>query len=63
MYKRQPEDRDHGEAWQTANRAIGDKYDELLNAPIPDDDPGVLVPHEVLSLIHILLEFWRTKLL
>ena len=42
-----PEDRDHGEAWQTANRAIGDKYDELLNALIPDDDPGVLVPHEV----------------
>lgn len=42
-----PEDRDHGEAWQTANRAIGDKYDELLNAMIPDDDPGVLVPHEV----------------
>lgn len=42
-----PEDRDHGKAWQTANRAIGDKYDELLNSMIPDDDPGVLVPHEV----------------
>ena len=42
-----PEDTEHGEAWQTANRAIGDKYDELLNALIPDDDPGVLVPHEV----------------
>lgn len=42
-----PEDRDHGEAWKAAEKAIGDKYDELLNAMIPDDDPGVLVPHEV----------------
>ena len=42
-----PEDKDHGEAWQTAEKAIGDKYDELLNSMIPDDDPGVLVPHEV----------------
>ena len=42
-----PEDKDHGEAWQTAEKAIGDKYDEILNHMIPDDDPGVLVPHEV----------------
>lgn len=42
-----PEDRDHGEAWKAAEKAIGDKYDELLNSMIPDDDPGVLVPHEV----------------
>ena len=42
-----PEDRDHGEAWKAAEKAIGDKYDEILNAMIPDDDPGVLVPHEV----------------
>ena len=42
-----PDDKDHGEAWQTAEKAIGDKYDELLNSMIPDDDPGVLVPHEV----------------
>ena len=42
-----PEDKDHGEAWQTAEKAIGDKYDELLNSMIPDDDPGVLVPREV----------------
>ena len=35
-----PEDKDHGEAWQTAEKAIGDKYDELLNSMIPDDDPG-----------------------
>jgi hypothetical protein len=41
-----PEDKDHGEAWQTAEKAIGDKYDEILNTMIPDDDPGVLVPHE-----------------
>ena len=41
-----PEDKDHGEAWQTAEKAIGDKYDEILNHMIPDDDPGVLVPHE-----------------
>lgn len=41
-----PEDKDHGEAWQTAEKAIGDKYDEILNDMIPDDDPGVLVPHE-----------------
>lgn len=41
-----PEDRDHGEAWKAAEKAIGDKYDELLNALIPDDDPGVIVPHE-----------------
>ena len=27
-------------------KAIGDKYDEILNDMIPDDDPGVLVPHE-----------------
>ena len=27
--------------------SAGDKYDELLNSMIPDDDPGVLVPHEV----------------
>ena len=40
-----PEDKDHGEAWQTAEKAIGDKYDELLNAMIPDT-PGI-VPHEV----------------
>lgn len=42
-----PEDKDHGEAWKAAEKAIGDKYDELLNVMIPDDDPGVLVPHEV----------------
>ena len=42
-----PEDRDHGEAWKAAAKAIGDKYDEILNDMIPDDDPGVLVPHEV----------------
>lgn len=41
-----PEDRDHGEAWKAAEKAIGDKYDEILNAMIPDDDPGVLIPHE-----------------
>ena len=41
-----PEDRDHGEAWKAAEKAIGDKYDEILNDMIPDDDPGVLVPHE-----------------
>ena len=41
-----PEDRDHGEAWKEAEKAIGDKYDEILNDMIPDDDPGVLVPHE-----------------
>ena len=41
-----PEDRDHGEAWKAAEKAIGDKYDEILNTMIPDDDPGVLVPHE-----------------
>ena len=42
-----PEDRDHGEAWKAAEKDIGDKYGEILNAMIPDDDPGVLVPHEV----------------
>ena len=42
-----PEDKDHGEAWKAAEKAIGDKYDELLNVMIPDDDPGVLAPHEV----------------
>lgn len=28
-------------------RPSATKYDEILNHMIPDDDPGVLVPHEV----------------
>lgn len=34
-------------ATKMAECIAGDKYDELLNVMIPDDDPGVLVPHEV----------------
>lgn len=43
-----PEDKDHGPAWKAAEEAIGNKYDEILNAMIPDDDPGmVITPHKV----------------
>lgn len=41
-----PEDTEHGEAWQAAERAISAKYDEIINAMIPDEPQPIITPHE-----------------
>lgn len=40
-----PEDTEHGESWSAASEAIFKKYNELLDAMIPDGPEPVLSPH------------------
>ena len=40
-----PEDTEHGESWSAASEAIFTKYNELLDAMIPDGPEPVLSPH------------------
>lgn len=42
-----PEDTEHGEAWKAAENAIGAKYDEIINAMIPDEPQPIITPHEI----------------
>ena len=41
-----PEDTEHGESWSAASEAIFKKYNELLDAMIPDEPEPVLTPHQ-----------------
>ena len=41
-----PEDTEHGESWSTASEAIFKKYNELLDAMIPDEPEPILSPHQ-----------------
>lgn len=41
-----PEDTEHGESWSAASEAIFKKYNELLDAMIPDEPEPVLAPHQ-----------------
>ena len=41
-----PEDTEHGESWNAASEAIFKKYNELLDAMIPDKPEPVLTPHK-----------------
>ena len=41
-----PEDTEHGESWSAASEAIFKKYNELLDAMIPDEPEPILSPHQ-----------------
>lgn len=41
-----PEDTEHGESWSAASEAIFKKYNELLDAMIPDEPEPILTPHQ-----------------
>ena len=41
-----PEDTEHGESWSAASEAIFKKYNELLEAMIPDEPEPILSPHQ-----------------
>lgn len=45
-YVATPEDTEHGESWSAASEAIFKKYNELLDAMIPDEPEPVLTPHQ-----------------
>ena len=41
-----PEDTEHGESWSAASETIFKKYNELLDAMIPDEPEPILSPHQ-----------------
>lgn len=41
-----PGDTEHGESWSAASEAIFKKYNELLDAMIPDEPEPVITPHQ-----------------